>query len=150
MNQRKTSGKGVIGNFLSGLATNEIPKLTPLAQAGGAALIGGRIPGIGGQIISGAAAPIIGSLVNTGAGVLGGLLSALPFQKGGIVGAGSMGFTTPLKLNPFTGKMEPDYGSSLSGLMYRKGGVVMPMYMKPKRGKKAKVPKKPKRKTMEK
>jgi hypothetical protein len=86
MNQRKMANKGVIGDFLSGLATNEIPKLTPLAQAGGQALIGSRFGGgLGGQILGGAAAPIIGSLVNTGAGILGGLLKGLPFEKGGVM-----------------------------------------------------------------
>ena len=118
MNQRKTSGKGVIGNFLSGLATSELPKLAPLAQAGVAGALGGRVPGIGGQILGGAAAPVVGSLVNTASGILGGLLSALPFKKGGIVAR-----------QPTMAEMQ------LRGLKFKKGGVVAPMMMKPKKKK---------------
>lgn len=104
MNQRKMANKGVIGDFLSGLATNEIPKLTPLAQAGGQALIGSRFGGgLGGQILGGAAAPIIGSLVNTGAGILGGLLKGLPFKKGGVM-TPQMMYMKPMKGRKVTKK----------------------------------------------
>ena len=85
MMKRKASSKAVVGNFLSGVASSEIPKLAPLAQAGVQAGLGRAIPGIGGQIIGGALAPIVGEAVNLGAGIVSGIASLLHFKKGGII-----------------------------------------------------------------
>jgi hypothetical protein len=128
MIRNKQQGKAVVGEFLGNLASNEIPKLSPLAQAGLQAGLGGRF-GLPGQIAAGALGPVADLAIKGGAGILGGLLSALPFANGGIVAQAPSMLSQELEALKKRGK-------KAFGMPYKKGGIVMvPMKPKMKKGK---------------
>lgn len=120
---KQTGSKAVVGEFLGGLASNELPKLSPLAQAGIQAGLGGRF-GLPGQILGSALSPVVDLGIKGASSIVGGLLNALPFANGGIVAMQPSMLSKELEALKKRGK-------NPFGMPYKKGGIVMvPMKMK--------------------
>lgn len=125
---KQQGSKAVVGDFLGGVASNEIPKLSPLAQAGVQGALGGRF-GLPGQIAAGALNPLIDLGVKGAGAVLGSIFSALPFANGGIVAQAPSMLSQELEALKKRGK-------KAFGMPYKMGGIVMvPMMKKKKAGK---------------
>jgi len=128
MIRNKQKSKAVVGEFLGGLASNELPKLSPLAQAGIQAGLGGRF-GLPGQILGAGLSPVVDLGIKGASSIVGGLLSALPFANGGIVAQAPSMLSQELEALKKRGK-------KAFGMPYKKGGIVMvPMKKMKKAGK---------------
>jgi hypothetical protein len=141
MQRNIKSGRGVSKGFFGDILGAGASALGGLSGAAGEAvggLVGARYGGVPGMILGQAAGGAAGGAVQGLSGLLGGALKGLPFQKGGVLKP-PMGITTPFKMNPMTGRMEPDFSPLTNPLiMYQKGGIIMkPKAKKAKKARKA-------------
>jgi len=129
--------KGVFGDIVGSIIGAAGAAGSVLAPLVGSA-IGSRYGGLGGQIGGAIAGEAVKGSLESGFKGLGGLASsAIPFQKGGVLKP--MGITTPFKMNPMTGRLEPDYSPLTNPMiMYQKGGIIMkPKAKKARKARKA-------------